>query len=427
MRKILKSSLYRMIMMMTIIPIMIFGVVVSVYCVGQFANIIQAEVSENLENMTGLMLNTYDILYPGDYELNISEGKSTLWKGGAMISGTDGLLDEMREKTGVDLTVFFYDTRMLTTVYDERNERILGTGCSAIVFQDVYEGKEAHFYKSALVNGRKYFAYYQPIYNEDGTCVGMAFAGKPSENVQGMIERAVLPIVLIILLAALVTGWIAVGFTTRMVEDVNKMEHFLSNVTAGNMKDSLDDTILQREDEIGRIGRAAVKMQRTLRELIEHDSLTGLYNRRYGSMRIKKIKERSQKNGVPFSVVIGDIDFFKKVNDTYGHECGDMVLKKLSVILKESMLGKGTAVRWGGEEFLLLFEHSGLEEAQMGVRDILDRIRDCVLEYEGRQIQVTMTFGVAQGSVEEETDEIIRRADDKLYAGKIKGRNRVMV
>lgn len=427
MKQILKGSLYRMMTVMTIIPLMVFGIIIAIYCSSQFASTVQTEVADNLEDMAKLTLHTYDLLYPGDYELYIGAGESTLWKGGVNISGTDSLLDDVKERTGVDLTIFFYDTRMLTTIHNDDGERILGTGSSAVVFRDVFEGKEARFYKSALVNDRKYFAYYMPIYNADGTCIGMAFAGKPTENVQNMIKRATFPIVLIILLALVLTGWFAVSFTTRMVEDVKKMERFLSNVTAGNLTDSLDSAILQREDEIGKMGRAAVKMQRSLRELIEQDGLTSLYNRRYGSMRIKKIKERTGYNGVPFCVAIGDIDFFKRVNDTYGHECGDMVLKNIAYILKESMLGKGTAVRWGGEEFLLLFEQNALEEVQMLVRDTLDKIRASIVKYEDQEIQVTMTFGIAEGSVEEETDDIIRRADDKLYEGKQNGRNRVVV
>lgn len=425
MRKKMKGSLYRMMTVMTIIPLIVFGIVIAIYCSGQFASTIEEEVSENLKNMTGLMLHTYDLMYPGDYEIYVKDGRADLWKGGIRISETDSLLDDMKERTGMDLTIFFYDTRMLTTVYSN-GERILGTGCSAVVFRDVFEGKKASFYKSALVNGQKYFAYYEPVFNSDGACVGMAFAGKPTENVQNMIERAIIPIILIILLAVLLTAWFAVGFTTKMVEDVRKMELFISNVTNGNLTDNLDDAIVHREDEIGKMGRAAVKMQRALRELIEQDSLTGLYNRRYGNQRINKIKNRAEQSGALFCVVIGDIDYFKRVNDSYGHEGGDVVLKKIALVLKECMLGKGTAVRWGGEEFLLLFEQSGLEETQMAVREILDRVRAAVVEYNGSQIQVTMTFGIAEGSTAEETDEIIRRADDKLYAGKAAGRNRVV-
>lgn len=411
---------------MTIVPLAFFGILISIYCSRQFAGTIQSEVAEALENMTNTMLYHYDTLYPGDYELYIAEGEAVLYKGGIDISDTNRILDDVKDKTGIDFTIFFYDTRMLTTIRSNDGRRITGTGSSVIVFRDVFEGQQARFYKGAMVNAEEYFAYYMPLINADGTCVGMIFAGKPARNVQKMIQRAVMPIIVIILAVVLLTGWMTVRYTAKMVEAIKRMEWFLSRMANSNLNDALDTTILNREDELGKMGRSAVKMQQSLRELIEQDSMTGLYNRRYGSRRMAKMKEQAQQIGMPYCVAIGDIDFFKKVNDTYGHECGDLVLKNIALVLRKSMLGRGTAVRWGGEEFLLIFERDNLEEAEKEVWDILEKVREIDTVYEGEHIQVSMTFGIAEGTEGEGTDEILRRADDKLYFGKMNGRNRVV-
>lgn len=427
MKKILRGSLYWKMTAMTILPLTVFGILISLYCSSQFALTIQSEVAEGLENMTNMMLYHYDTLYPGDYELYIAEGEATLYKGGTDISDTNRILDQVKDKTGIDFTIFFYDTRMITTIRSNDGRRITGTGSSIIVFRDVFEGQQAHFYKSAMVNAEEYFAYYMPLVNADGTCVGMIFAGKPARNVQKMIQRAVMPIVMIVLAVVLLTGWMTVRYTSKMVEAIKRMERFLSRMADSNLTDALDTTILNREDELGKMGRSAVKMQQSLRELIEQDSMTGLYNRRYGSRRMAKMREQAQQIGIPYCVAIGDIDFFKKVNDTYGHECGDLVLKNISLVLRKSMLGRGTAVRWGGEEFLLIFERDNLEEAEKEVWAILEKVRKIDTVYEDEHIQVSMTFGIAEGVEGEGTDEILRRADDKLYFGKMNGRNRVVV
>ena len=91
------------------------------------------------------------------------------------------------------------------------------------------------------------------------------------------------------------------------------------------------------------------------------------------------IKEKEERN-IDFCVAIGDIDFFKKVNDTYGHEWGDMVLTQIARVMKKHMVGKGIVARWGGEEFLFLFNNCMLEEAVALLDETLSEIRDIEIE-----------------------------------------------
>ena len=149
--------------------------------------------------------------------------------------------------------------------------------------------------------------------------------------------------------------------------------------------------------------------------------------------------------------------FFKKVNDTYGHEMGDVVLKEVSKVLRTYMVGKGFAARWGGEEFLLVFNNIGVKAAYLVLQKILDEIRGLqidrnqnsseeelfgeIIEDDGSDteqylsvddayipyIKVTMTMGLASGGLGRTQDEVIRIADEKLYFGKENGRNRIIV
>lgn len=122
-----------------------------------------------------------------------------------------------------------------------------------------------------------------------------------------------------------------------------------------------------------------------------------------------------------------DIDYFKKVNDNYGHEAGDEVLKSVSGILKKHMTKDGFAIRWGGEEFILCFINDDESTTYKKLVSIMNEVRNLCVCYEDYKIKVTMTFGIAKGDVLKSVDEIIKIADDKLYSGKENGRNQIVL
>lgn len=154
--------------------------------------------------------------------------------------------------------------------------------------------------------------------------------------------------------------------------------------------------------------------------------LTGLYNRRYMMARLQDEYERSVRSGRPFSLILTDIDYFKTINDAYGHDCGDEVLKGLSKVLMNAVRSVDVLCRWGGEEFLMLLPDTDLDSAKV----LADRIRRAVAEevfdYEGKAFKLTMTFGVSSFSEALTIKELIKRADQALYKGKASGRNIVV-
>lgn len=163
---------------------------------------------------------------------------------------------------------------------------------------------------------------------------------------------------------------------------------------------------------------------RKLKQEAQTDALTGLYNRHY-MYQVLEIAVNEQNNS-QFTIAMGDIDLFKKVNDTLGHNCGDYVLKSVAEYFKKYMVGKGTVCRWGGEEFLFLFSHDNGDDAFVYVQEIRENIERLILEYEGIKLPITMTFGVEEYFSGISVTELIKKADDKLYTGKESGRNRVV-
>lgn len=157
------------------------------------------------------------------------------------------------------------------------------------------------------------------------------------------------------------------------------------------------------------------------------DPLTELFNRRYMTEKITEECEKYKKLMNKFSIVITDIDFFKNINDTYGHDCGDHILKELSELLKLLLRKQDYLARWGGEEFLILLtETDGCGGAVIAER-LRKSIMDTVFKYNGNEIGITMTFGVSEYNNEPSMDDTIKRADKALYFGKETGRNKCVI
>ena len=162
------------------------------------------------------------------------------------------------------------------------------------------------------------------------------------------------------------------------------------------------------------------------------DGLTGLYTRTYFIERLQEEIERSKTDSTPISVAIMDIDYFKKVNDTYGHLAGDTFLKQLSNILRRRFRSVDVLSRYGGEEFAVLMYHTTITESYK----ILEEVRKMIEEekffmpiesYHPIQIKKTISIGVVELKEEQTPDEIIKKADDALYKAKESGRNKVCV
>ncbi|MBU1564628.1 MAG: transporter substrate-binding domain-containing protein [Proteobacteria bacterium] len=152
------------------------------------------------------------------------------------------------------------------------------------------------------------------------------------------------------------------------------------------------------------------------------DELTGLYNRRYLENTLVSERQRHLRYGQPMSVVMIDLDNFKRLNDTFGHQAGDTVLQKFAEILKTSIRGSDIAGRWGGEEFLIVCTASSLEGAAIQAEHLREKLAVFPFPATGRQ---TASFGVAGLQQGDSVDDLVRRADDALYVAKNKGRNRV--
>lgn len=180
------------------------------------------------------------------------------------------------------------------------------------------------------------------------------------------------------------------------------------------------------------IGIASIReinetQERELTEMATVDELTGLYNRRYSNRYLEKYYPDTGSRSAHCCVVLGDIDYFKMINDTYGHDVGDKVLRTVSERLKQSFRETDIVCRWGGEEFLIVLDEADTQKAYR----IVDRIRQEVsanIEVdEIHLLKVTMSFGIAATIDCTSREQLIKLADENLYQAKSSGRNCVMV
>jgi two-component system cell cycle response regulator len=159
------------------------------------------------------------------------------------------------------------------------------------------------------------------------------------------------------------------------------------------------------------------------------DDLTGLYNHRYLSAHMDTALRRAAADGKPMSLLMLDIDFFKKVNDTYGHGAGDNVLKEIARRMVRGIREFDTAARKGGEEFVVVMPECDVSVAAT----VADRLRQLVSDHpfdtgDGEEITVTVSIGIACRQGDDDTpEELLARADEALYEAKRNGRNRVEV
>lgn len=172
---------------------------------------------------------------------------------------------------------------------------------------------------------------------------------------------------------------------------------------------------------------ALTRHQRRIEKVAATDELTGLLNRQAFSILIEKILADYRRAPRPMSVLMVDVDHFKSINDRHGHGTGDRILRQVATRIRQGLRASDIAVRWGGEEFLLLLKGCELDQARRIAEHLRRDVEQARFEAGKQPIGVTISIGVGRYRGEESCEQAIGRADAGLYAAKNSGRNRVCV
>jgi len=208
----------------------------------------------------------------------------------------------------------------------------------------------------------------------------------------------------------------------------------LGCIVAHSNIDKLNIKEIEYLDQLTKQAAATITRANIYAEVLKHatlDALTGINNRHQFEVRLKQEVAASMRQNIPLCAIMLDIDFFKSVNDTYGHAAGDTVLKEVSAIIKNSLRESDIPSRYGGEEFAIMLPFTRLEEAY----GVAQRLRAAVEQHEidisevsdFDKLNVTVSIGVSEFDRKITGEELFRRADKALYSAKTHGRNKVVI
>ena len=315
-----------------------------------------------------------------------------------------------------------------------------------------YDVKKAQFQK--LSDNEKYLVNY---YFDSNTDFGL-FAFQPQSEIDELISSATQASIAILVVAILIILIVAAWMFYILGLPLNRITKHIRKITDGDL-DIEEINIGNRRDELGQLGEAFNSMHDTIkrqikelnahREILEQevkertkdlelankklelisktDELTGLPNRRDMNETIANEMGRSARTHKPFCFIFIDIDRFKNINDTYGHACGDIILKSVAQTIRGLLRKYDVFARYGGEEFLTLLPETDLEGAAVVAERFRRQIEKMTVRYADFTIKITITLGVARFDDRLGADRSIQMADKALYQGKEGGRNRVIV
>jgi|FLOH01.1.fsa_nt_gi diguanylate cyclase (GGDEF)-like protein/PAS domain S-box-containing protein len=210
----------------------------------------------------------------------------------------------------------------------------------------------------------------------------------------------------------------------RNIDEIKKTKDILlqQNKLLSTDKVSLENLVKERTEELNQINK---KLQEQIKESehnASHDSLTGLFNRRIFENLFEREIHRAKRYSYHLSVVLFDIDNFKKINDVHGHKFGDEILISIAILVQKCIRDSDIIARWGGEEFILILPETNLQDA----RDKAEKIRETIAnEIFPNSIHVTCSFGATSFLKTDTADTLFIRCDDLLYKAKELGKNNV--
>lgn len=411
-----RRSLIFAIMRMSVLPIAILGIIMTIYSQTSVREGMVFEVEKNLSGIAHNLISTYNMLDAGEFFYE--NGK--IIKGETELTADYRLLDDVKNDTGADVTIFLGNERCLTTLVDKEGKRLVGSHVSEKVERAVLEEGEEYFSESVDVMGEEYFGYYVPIRNDSDEVVGISFAGKSAKTVNTSMKYMIQGNVIICLFIIILAGFLCNISAQKMVDAIQSIKSFLGKLARGEFSHKISEQVLNRRDELAEMGEYAVSVSKSLEDMITRDPLTKLLNRRAGMIQLNNRAHQEK-----FTIVMADIDFFKNVNDTYGHEVGDEVLCYVADGLRHMMCDIGFSVRWGGEEFLLGFD-GGVKEMKQLLEKFREEIAAKRFSYGDRDFSISLTFGVAACQKTQSFETTIQKADELLYYGKEHGRDQIV-
>lgn len=262
----MRLTIRKKLLLCSILPISVLGIIIVFMSLTFLRNSIINQVENSLRGTAAATLAAYD-QNSGTY---LVAENGDVWKGGYNISNSEKLLDTIKEKSGMDVTFFYGNKRIMTSIKDQSGERILGSPAGSKIEEMVLQNGKEYFSKNVSVDGVRYFGYYVPVFQGDDSNepVGMVFAGINKNETLYSVLSIVFYMTVIVLVIAII-GIVGAGLISNTISRVLKYEiTSLEYLAMGNLNVQIDKKNLQRKDEIGDLSRAIDTLKTDLRSVI---------------------------------------------------------------------------------------------------------------------------------------------------------------
>lgn len=262
----MRIDLKKKILSVAILPVILLGIVTIIITLTQVKSSLVNEVKDSLRGTASATLAAYN-QNSGNY-LRAENGD--VWKGGYNISKSENLLDSIKEESGMDVTFFYGNERIMTSAKDSNGERILGSPAGDIIVEKVLNGGEEYFSSSVSIDGTMNYGYYIPVYQKgtDDNPIGMIFVGTDKDAKDATINRIILIVVFSVIAVVIVCIAIAVILSMSITKSLKKGIGAVQKVAEGDLGNPIDENILGRKDEIGDLANSIDTLQKALQNII---------------------------------------------------------------------------------------------------------------------------------------------------------------
>lgn len=249
-----------------VLPVLLLGAVIIFISLTVVKGAMVGEIEDALQSAATATYAAYN-QNTGDY---IEAQNGDIWKGSYNISKSESIVDSIKEKSGMEVTFFYGDRRIMTSAIDKNGERILGSPAGEVVKKKVLEEGNDYFSKAVSIDGTMYYGYYMPICQDESSVpIGMIFVGTDKSEKDAAINRIVYTIIAVAMTVMIICIVLAAVFTASMTASLKKSIGSVQSVAKGDLKTKTDKRLLSRKDEIGDLSRAIEMLQGELAKSIE--------------------------------------------------------------------------------------------------------------------------------------------------------------
>ena len=262
----MRIDLKKKILSVAVLPVLLLGIVTIVITLTQVKSSLISEVKDSLSGTAATTLAAYN-QHSGSY---LRADNGDVWKGGYNISKSESLLDNIKEESGMDVTFFYGNERIMTSAKDRDGNRILGSPAGEIIVEKVLKGGENYFSSSVSLDGTLNYGYYIPIYQKgtDSEPIGMIFAGVDKQakdnTINGIILMVLLSVIFVMAACIVIAVIMSVSITRSLQKGISKVQ----KVADGELGSPIEEKLLKRNDEVGDLAKAIGTLQNTLQNIV---------------------------------------------------------------------------------------------------------------------------------------------------------------